>query len=98
MLSKGLPFHVWYKDHALEFRQGTNRSNYVKYLLDNRHTLRPIDECVEILHTTVKGPMLNTLEKVYIYRETVADIQLNDKNTVAPKAILRHSKDNTPNC
>jgi hypothetical protein len=68
--------------------------------LDNRHPLQPIDECVEILHTTVKGPMLNTLEKFYIYNETIIDNQLNDKNTVAPNAIfddiLHHSKDNTP--
>jgi hypothetical protein len=55
---------------------------------------------MEILHTTVKGPMLNTLEKFYIYREMIIDNQLNDKNTVAPNAIfdaiLCHNKDNTP--
>jgi hypothetical protein len=55
---------------------------------------------MEILHTTVKGPMLNTLEKFYIYREMIIDNQLSDKNTVTPNvifdAILRHSKDNTP--
>jgi hypothetical protein len=68
--------------------------------LDNRYPLQLIHECMEILHTTVKGPMLNTLEKFYMYRETIIDNQLNDKNTVAPNAIfdaiLRHRKDNTP--
>jgi hypothetical protein len=96
----GSPFHVRYKEYAREFKHDTNKSNYAKHFLDNRHPLRAIDECMEILQTTFKGPMLNTLEKFYIYRETVFDNQLNDKNTVAPKAIfdyiLRHSKDNTP--
>jgi hypothetical protein len=94
------PFHVRYKEHAQEFRHGTNKSNYARHLLDNWHPLQPIDNCMEILHTTVKGPMLNTLEKFYIYCETIIDNQLNDKNTVTPNAIfdaiLHHSKDNTP--
>jgi hypothetical protein len=43
--------------------------------------------------------MHNTLKRFYIHRETVIDNQLNDKNTVASKAIfdyiLCHNKDNT---
>jgi hypothetical protein len=75
----GSPFRIQYKEHALEFKHGTNKSNYAKHLLDNRHPLRAIDECMEIIHTTVKGTMNNTLEKFYIYREKVIDNQLNDK-------------------
>jgi hypothetical protein len=63
---------MWYKVHAWDFRHGTNKSNYAKHLLENQHPLRHIDECMEILHTTAKGPMLNTLERLYIHCETVS--------------------------
>jgi len=52
---------------------------------------------MEVLHTATKGPMLNTLEKFCIYRETNKGNQLNDKNTVTPNAIfdtvLKYNKD-----
>jgi hypothetical protein len=55
---------------------------------------------MEILHAKRKGPMLNTLEKFYIYRETANNSQLNDMNAVAPnaifEAILRHCGDSAP--
>jgi hypothetical protein len=43
--------------------------------------------------------MLNTLDMFYIYRETLNNNQLNDKNTVMPKTIfdvvIRHCGDST---
>jgi hypothetical protein len=55
---------------------------------------------MSVLHSTGKGPLLNTLQNVYIYRETLKDNQLNDKNTVAPNSIfdtmLRHCGNNIP--
>jgi len=51
----GRPFHIRYKEHAREFKQCTNKSNYANHLLENRHPLRPMEECMEILHTTPKG-------------------------------------------
>jgi hypothetical protein len=77
-------FHIRYRKHAREYRHATNKSNYVKHLLD----------------TTEKGPMLNTLEKLYMYHETIDNNQLNDKNAVVPKAIfnavIRNYGDSTP--
>jgi hypothetical protein len=56
----GSPFNVRYKEHAREFRHGTNKSNYAKHLLDNRHPLQPIYDCMEILHpTTTTKPELH---------------------------------------
>jgi hypothetical protein len=56
-------------------------------------------ECVTILHTTVKSPMLNTLKKFYIYKETLHSTQLNNKNTITPNAIfdavLHNNSDST---
>jgi hypothetical protein len=74
--------------------------NYAKHLLENQHTLQPIQKCMSILHSTGKGPLLNTLEKFYIYRETLKDNKLSDKNTVASNfivdAVLRHCGCDTP--
>ena len=53
-----------------------------------------------VLHTTQKGPMLNTLEKFYIYQATRNGNQLNDKNTVTTNTIfdtkMQHSKTGIP--
>jgi tRNA U38,U39,U40 pseudouridine synthase TruA len=94
------PFHIRFKKHAREYTYATNKSNYAKHLLENNHTLQPMEKCMSVLYSTGKGPLLNTLEDFYIYRETLKDNQLNDKNTVAPNStfdtILRHCDSNIP--
>ena len=96
----GRPFHICYKEHAREYKFGTNKSNFAKHLLDNKHTLQPIHSCMSILHTTTKGPALNTLERFYIHQATTKDIQLNDKNASTPNPIfdiiMRFNRDNAP--
>jgi hypothetical protein len=39
---------------------------------------------MEVLHTTNKGKLLDTMERFYIYKET----NINDKNTTKPKMII----------
>jgi hypothetical protein len=72
----------------------TNKSSYAKHLLDNRHTLRPMEDCMTILHTTVNGPMLNHLKTFYINNH-----KLNNKNIVMPndifEAVLHNNSDST---
>ena len=96
----GRPFHIRYKEYAREYKYATNKSNYTKHLLDNQHTIKSMEECMAVLHATRKGPMLNTLERFYIYQATQNDNQLNDKNTVTPNpifdAVIQHSKNETP--
>jgi len=43
---------------------------------------------MDIINTTSKGKMLNTLEKFYIYKETSINNQINDKCTVKPNVII----------
>jgi len=96
----GRPFHVRYKEHAREYKYASNKSNYAKHLLDNKHTMEPIEKCMTVLHTTRKGPLLNALERFYIYHATQNDTQLNDKSTVTPNpifdTIIKHSQNETP--
>ena len=43
---------------------------------------------MDIKHITNKVKMLNTMEKLYIYKETKIDNQLNDKCTVKRNKIF----------
>ena len=81
-------FYTRFKEHAREYKYATNKSNYAKHLLDTQHTLKPIEECMTVLHITRKGSMLNTLERFYIHQATQNDSQLNDKNTFTLNPIF----------
>jgi len=43
---------------------------------------------MDIIYTTGKGRMLDTLEKFYIYRETKSNNQIDNKLTVKPNVIF----------
>jgi hypothetical protein len=43
---------------------------------------------MELLYTTTKGRLMDTIEKFHIYEETCNNNQINDKNTVRPNAIF----------
>jgi hypothetical protein len=47
-----------------------------------------MESIMHIVHTTNKGKMFDTLEKFYIYRETEAKNQINDKLTVQHNDIF----------
>jgi len=54
----------------------------------HNHAIGPIDSIMEVLHTTIKGKLMDTLERFYIYKVTHENIQINDKNTSKPNAIF----------
>jgi len=62
--------------------------------------MESMEKCMAVLHATRRGPVLNTLERFYIYQVTQNNTQLNDKSTVTPNpifdAVLHYSKDETP--
>jgi hypothetical protein len=43
---------------------------------------------MEVLYTSKKGRMLNTMERFYIYAETLKKNQINDRHTVRQNAIF----------
>ena len=43
---------------------------------------------MKILHLSKKSAHLNSIEKVYIYKQTMSDSQLNDKHTVTYNKIF----------
>jgi hypothetical protein len=47
-----------------------------------------VEALMDVIYTTSKGEMLNTIEKFYICKETRINSQINDKCTVKPNIIF----------
>ena len=65
----GRSFLTRYCEHFRDYKCGNGNSKYAQHLLDNKHSISPIRETVNILHSIKKGKMMDTLEKFsYIHR------------------------------
>jgi hypothetical protein len=51
-------------------KYGNGKSRFAAHLLENKHSICPMDNIMETLHTTGKGRMMDTLERFYIFLET----------------------------
>jgi hypothetical protein len=81
-------FKKRYSEHFHDYKYNIRKSSFATHLLDNNHSIGSINDIMKILHTTNKGPFMDTVEKYHIYMETQANNQINDKNTVKPNAIF----------
>jgi len=84
----GRPFKTRYQEHYRDYKHGSMKSKFVQHLLENQHHIDSIDNIMDILRITNKGKMMDTIEKFYIYRETMLNNQINDKLTVKPNVIF----------
>jgi hypothetical protein len=66
----GRPFYTNFQEHFLDYKYGSGKSKFAQHLLDNKHSVGPMDNIMSILHITKKGKMMDTLERFYIYNET----------------------------
>ena len=82
------PFKVRFQEHLRDYKHENNRSKFAQHLLENKHGMGPMENIMHLTHVTNKGKMLDTLEKFYIYRETEANNQINDKLTVQENAVF----------
>ena len=64
------------------------KSKFAQHLLDNRHSLGPMEDIMEILHIKKKGKMVDTLENFYIYKETRMDNRITDKDTMKQNILF----------
>jgi transposase-like protein len=83
----GRSFHKRYQEHFHDFKFNKYKSKFATHLLENKHSIGPINEIMEILYTTSKGRLMDTIEKFYIYNETHLNNQINYKDTVKFNAI-----------
>jgi hypothetical protein len=82
------PFRVRFQEHFRDYKYGNNKSKFAHHLLDNKHSIGHKESIMDIIHIGNRGKMLNTIEKIYIYKETKIDNQFDDKCTVKPRVIF----------
>jgi len=51
----GRPFRVWFQKHFRDFKYGNSKSRFAARLLENKHSIGPMDNIMENLHITGKG-------------------------------------------
>jgi hypothetical protein len=75
----GRPFRVRFREHNNAHKYANNRSKFAQHVIDEGHSFGPMNDIMKIVHVAEKGRILDTLEKIYIYRETKYGNQINDK-------------------
>jgi ferritin-like metal-binding protein YciE len=85
---RGSPFNVRFQEHFRDYKYSNNKSKFAQHLLDNKHTIGPIENIMDVIHTASKGRLLDTIEKIYIYNETRRNNQIKDKCTVKPNVVF----------
>ena len=62
----GRPFTIGYNKHRKTINHPYIKSNFAEHILSTRHKYTNIQ--IQILHKTHRGPKLNTLEQLKIYK------------------------------
>jgi GIY-YIG catalytic domain. len=60
-------FCTRFREHFNDFKHGNGYSKFAQHLLGNKHSIVPIDEIMQILHTVKKRKMMDTLERFHTY-------------------------------
>jgi len=84
----GRSFRVRFSEHYRDYKYPNNESKFTQHLLENSHSIGPIDNIMEVLYATNKGKLIDTVEIFHIYKETCKNNQINDKNTAKPNIIF----------
>ena len=94
----GKPFKTRFQEHVRVFKYN-RKSAFAQHLLDNGHSIGMMEDIMKVVHIKNKGRMLNALENYYIYKETVASNQINDKQTSKSnrifETVLKHNPEMT---
>jgi hypothetical protein len=84
----GRSFKTRFHEHFRDFKFRNRKSSFAQHLLDNGHSIGPIEDIMETIHITKKGQLMDSMERVYIYREGQIENQINDRLTVKPNIIF----------
>ena len=80
-------FNTRFKEHFWDYKCNNGKSNFAQHLIDNNHTLGPM-EIMNTVYITKKGKLMDTLERFHIYDEVKRNNEINDKNTVHQNIIF----------
>ena len=81
-------FLTSYREHYCDYKCNNGTSKYAQHLLENKHSIGPIHNTMEILHVMRKGKLMDTWEKFHIHQETKLGLQINDKNKVTQNIMF----------
>jgi hypothetical protein len=84
----GRHLKIRFHEHFRDFKYSNKKYKFATHLLENRHSISPMESVMETLHITNKCRMIYTLEGFYIFRENKLNNQINDKLTVKPNIIF----------
>jgi hypothetical protein len=84
----GRSIRIRFAEYFRDYKYNTNKSKFAQHLLDNKHSIGPIEDIMEVLYKTNKGKLMDTMERYYIYKEMQMNNQINDRNTAKPNIIF----------
>ena len=84
----GISFKIRFHEHFRDFKHGNGKSSFAQHLIENGHSIGPMQDIMETVQLTSKGQMMDTLEKFYVFRETKINNQINDRMTVKSNIIF----------
>jgi hypothetical protein len=77
------------KNTYLLLATNSNSSKFTECFLQNGQSFGKIENVMQILHSNRKHHYINKMEKFHIYKETINDIELNDRRTLTPTKCLK---------
>jgi hypothetical protein len=84
----GRSFWIRFSEYFRDFKYANNISQFAQHLLENGHSIAPMENIMRVLYSTNKGKLMDTMERFYIYKETRDNNQMNDKNKAKPNIIF----------
>jgi len=63
-------------------------ARFALHLLENDYLFGKVENITKILYLNTKGSYMVIIENFHIYKETISDRQLNDKDAVTPNKIF----------
>jgi hypothetical protein len=75
--------HIIFQEY-FRYKYANTKSKFAQHLVDNMHSIGPMENIIDSIPTTNKGNMLNTIEKFYIYKEARINNKINGKCAVQP--------------
>ena len=63
------PFHVRFRELYRDYKYANNKSTFA-HVLEEGHSFSSINEIMDTLHIAKKGRPLDTVERLYIFKET----------------------------
>ena len=75
-----------------EFKYAMMKSKFVQHVLENNHSIGPIDSIMKVLYSTNKGILRDSKERFYIYKATHDNINMVKPNIIFDTIVCEESQ------